>query len=89
MKAKTKLVGPVPYSLSVRFFSQFDVYDQPYPDALFRYREEGDLMYEEHWNSFTKTWDHTSHLTRLLTGGDCTVMEISQDFANQLKDSYL
>ena len=46
-------------------------------------------MYEEHWNSFTKTWDHTSQLTRLLTGGDCTVMEISQDFANQLKDSYL
>ena len=77
----------MPYSLSVRFFSQFDVNNQPYPNSLFRYRGEGDLLYEEHWNSFTKTWEATSQLTRLLTGGDCTVMEITQDFANQLKDS--
>ena len=68
----------------MRFFCQVDVDNHPYSNSLYRYREEAELIYEEHWCPTTNTWDQTSYLTRLLTGGDCTLAEVTQDFAKTL-----
>ncbi len=68
----------------MRFFCQVDVNNQPYSNSLYRYREEADLIHEEHWSSINKTWDRTNYLTKLLTGGDCTLTEVSERFAKNL-----
>jgi hypothetical protein len=69
----------------MRYFAQFDVSNRPLPDSLFRYRDEDDLIFEEHWNSISRSWESTSYLTRLLIGGDCTIMEISKELASVLE----
>lgn len=68
----------------MRFFCQVDANNKPYFDALFRYREEGALIYEEQWNSTNNNWESTSYLTRLLTGGDCTLTEVTEESAKNL-----
>ena len=68
----------------MRFFCQVDINNQPYSNSLFRYREEADLIYEEYWNPATNTWNETSYLTRLLTGGDCTLIQVTEEFASNL-----
>jgi hypothetical protein len=69
----------------MRYFSQFDVSNRPLPDSLYRYRHEDDLIFEEHWSSISGSWESTSYLTRLLIGGDCTIMEISKELATDLE----
>lgn len=68
----------------MRYFCQVDVDNYTYPDSLYRYREEAELIHEEHWCPQTETWDQTTYLTRLLTGGDCTLAEISEELAKNL-----
>lgn len=68
----------------MRFFCQVDVNNHPYSNSLYRYREEAEQIYEELWCPTTNTWDQTSYLTRLLTGGDCTLTEVAEDFAKIL-----
>ena len=58
--------------------------NKPYSNSLFRYREEENLIYEEQWNSVDKNWEKTSHLTRLLTGGDCTLIQVTEEYAETL-----
>jgi hypothetical protein len=71
----------------MRFFCQADVNNKPYSNSLFRYREEGAIIHEERWNSTNKKWEQTSYLTRLLTGGDCTLIEISAESAKNLSST--
>lgn len=68
----------------MRYFSIVDVENKPFPDALFRYREENELIYEEHWNAKARWWESTSYLTRLLVGGDCTVLQITEESAKDI-----
>ena len=70
----------------MRYYCQADVNNGPYSDSLFRYREDGELMYEERWNSKQKNWDPTTWLTRLLVGGDCTLVNISVGQAELLQN---
>ena len=68
----------------MRFFCQADITNHPYPDSLYRFRDEKDRICEEYWNSKIGTWEPTSYLTKLLTGGDCTLMQISEELANKM-----
>ena len=62
-----------------RYFAQAEVDNTIY--ALFRYKYENDLIFEEEWNPNTRVWEMTSNLTRLFVGGDCTLMEIQEETA--------
>jgi hypothetical protein len=61
--------------------------NKPFADSLFRYRQEDDLLYEEEWNQSSGIWEPTTTLTRLLTGGDCTLVEISEQIADSIKQT--
>ena len=49
--------------------------------ALYRKRRVDDLIYQEIWNTATSSWDITTSLMRLITGGDCTLTEITSELA--------
>ncbi len=71
----------------MKYYCQADIDNRPYPEALFRYRTEGGLIYEESWSSTTRTWEATTYLTKLLVGGDCSTMAITGEFADRLRES--
>ena len=62
-----------------KYFGQIDMDDTVY--ALYRKRYTDDLIYQEQWNSRTSSWVFTTRLMRLITGGDCTVTEITRELA--------
>jgi hypothetical protein len=70
----------------MRYYCQADVNNAPYSDSLFRFREDGELIYEESWNRKQGNWEPTTWLTRLLAGGDCTLISISASQAELLKN---
>jgi len=80
------IVSPAYYCEVMKYFCQADIDNRPYPDSLYRYRYEDGLVYEEHWNSATQSWITTTYLTKMLTGGDCSNMRISREFAETLQN---
>jgi hypothetical protein len=69
----------------MQYFCQADIENQPYPNSLFRYRKFMELTLEEEWDSIKNKWEPTTQLTRLIIGGDCTLMRITQEYANQIQ----
>ena len=49
--------------------------------AVYRKRLADGMVYQEQWISATNSWEITTYLMRLLTGGDCTVTEITLELA--------
>lgn len=61
-----------------------DVENQPLPSWLFRKRVEGKLIYEEEWDFGNQEWIPTTYLTKLMIGGDCSLLEITEESANKI-----
>ena len=59
-----------------KYFGQIDDRDDTMY-ALYRKRYTADLIYQEQWNQITRSWNFTTRLMRLITGGDCTLSEIT------------
>ena len=59
-----------------QYFGQTDMGEKVF--AIYRKRYVDDLIYQEQWNPATSSWDLTTSLMRLLTGGDCTLSEIRE-----------
>ena len=78
------LVGDAQF---IEIYCQADINNHPYPGSIFRYRTEGELIYEENWSSTNRTWEATTYLTKLLVGGDCSTMAITKEFADTLRES--
>lgn len=72
----------------MRYFSLVDVDNKPFPGALFRYREENDLIHEEQLNIESKKWESTTYLTRMIVGGDSTVLQITEESARELENRF-
>jgi hypothetical protein len=70
----------------MRYYCQADINNRPYSGSLLRYREDSGLIYEESWNGEQQIWEPTTWLTRLLTGGDCTLVSISMSKAELLQN---
>ena len=49
--------------------------------ALYRKRPVDGLIYQEQWMPGTSSWEVTTYLTRLITGGDSTITEITLELA--------
>jgi len=49
--------------------------------AIYRKRLSDGIIYQEQWISTTNSWEITTYLMRLLTGGDCTITEITLELA--------
>ena len=49
--------------------------------AIYRRRPADGITYQEQWMPGTSSWDTTTGLMRLLTGGDCTLSEIREEDA--------
>jgi hypothetical protein len=49
--------------------------------ALYRKRPADGIVHQEQWMPGAKSWETTTFLMRLLTGGDCTLEEITLDTA--------
>ena len=45
--------------------------------AIYRRRPADGITYQEQWMPGTSSWETTTSLMRLLTGGDCTLTEIT------------
>lgn len=63
-----------------KYFGQIEVMDDTIY-ALYRKRYTADLIYQERWMPGTRSWKTTIYLMRLITGGDCTVTEITHEQA--------
>ena len=63
----------------ITYFGQTDMGVKIF--ALYRKRRVDDLIYQEIWNTATSSWDITTSLMRLITGGDCTITEITLELA--------
>jgi len=68
----------------MRFYCLADVENQPLPGWLFRKRVEGKLIYEEVWDFGNQEWIPTTYLTKLMIGGDCSLLEITGESANKI-----
>ena len=62
-----------------KYFGQTDMGKTIF--AIYRKRHVDDLIYQEIWNTATSSWDITTSLMRLITGGDCTITEITLELA--------
>lgn len=62
-----------------RYFGQTDMGKTIF--AIYRKRHVDNLIYQEIWNTATSSWDITTSLMRLITGGDCTITEITLELA--------
>ena len=65
----------------MRYFTQSNVHGTPYPDCLWRYRKTNHILFEERWIPAEKIWQSTTLLTGMIIHGECTLDEISEDFA--------
>jgi len=63
----------------IRYFGQTDMGKTIF--AIYRKRYVDDLVYQEIWNTTTSSWDISTSLMRLITGGDCTLSEIQEEDA--------
>jgi ribulose bisphosphate carboxylase small subunit len=62
-----------------KYFGQTDMGMRIY--SLYRKRYEDGIVYQEQWRPNTNSWELTTYLMRLLTGGDATISEITLEKA--------
>ena len=62
-----------------KYFGQTDMGARIF--AIYRKRLDDGIIYQEQWISTTNSWEITTYLMRLLTGGDCTITEITLELA--------
>ena len=62
-----------------KYFGQTDMGARIF--AIYRKRLADGIIYQERWISTTNSWEVTTYLMRLLTGGDCTITEITLELA--------
>ena len=63
----------------ITYFGQTDMGVRIF--ALYRKRPADGLLYQEQWMPGTNSWEVTTHLMRLITGGDSTITEITLELA--------
>ena len=63
----------------IKYFGQTDMGVRIF--ALYRMRPADGITYQEKWMPGTSSWEVTTYLMRLITGGDSTVTEITLDLA--------
>lgn len=63
----------------VTYFSQSDMGVKIF--ALYRKRPVDGIVYQEKWIPGSSSWEATTYLMRLTTGGDCTLAEITIELA--------
>ena len=63
----------------ITYFGQTDMGVRIF--ALYRKRPADGLLYQEQWMPVTSSWEVTTHLMRLRTGGDSTITEITLELA--------
>jgi len=63
-----------------QYFGQTDMGKRIF--AIYRKRLADGIIYQEQWIPTTNSWEITTHLMRLLTGGDCTIAEITLELVN-------
>ena len=63
----------------ITYFGQTDMGVRIF--ALYRKRPADGLLYQEQWMPTTSSWDTSTGLMRLLTGGDATLTEITFELA--------
>ncbi len=62
-----------------KYFGQTDMSTKIF--ALYRKRPADGLIYQEQWMPGTSSWEVTTYLMRLITGGDSTITEITLELA--------
>ena len=62
-----------------KYFGQTDMGARIF--AIYRKRLADGIIYQEQWISTTNSWEINTYLMRLLTGGDCTITEITLELA--------
>ena len=62
-----------------KYFGQTDMDIKIY--ALYRERPADGIVYQEQWMPGTSSWEVTTYLMRLITGGDSTITEITLELA--------
>jgi hypothetical protein len=63
----------------VTYFGQTDMGVKIF--ALYRKRLADGIVYQEQWMPSSSSWEVTTYLIRLISGGDCTLTEITIELA--------
>ena len=63
----------------IKYFGQTNMGETIF--AIYRMRPADGITYQEQWMPTTSSWDTSTGLMRLLTGGDCTLTEITVELA--------
>jgi hypothetical protein len=63
----------------VTYFGQTDMGVKIF--ALYRKRLADGIVYQEQWMASSSSWEVTTYLIRLISGGDCTLTEITIELA--------
>jgi hypothetical protein len=63
----------------IKYFGQTDIDTKIF--ALYRKRPADGLFYQEQWMPDTRSWEVTTYLMRLITGGDASITEITLETA--------
>jgi len=66
------------------YFGVVDIDGYFEPGKLWRYRRENGSLFEEHWSPKNKSWESTRHLTRMITGGECSCTDMTPEQAQEL-----
>ena len=62
-----------------KYFGQTDMGVRIF--ALYRKRHANGIVFQEQWKPNTNSWELTTYLMRLLTGGDSSITEITLEMA--------
>lgn len=77
-------VNTNPFSAPIIYYGIVDINEYFYPNRLWRWRNEDEGLYEEVWNSRTKSWQSTLYLTRMVTGGNAGLSDMPEEQARKL-----
>ncbi len=70
-----------PFFKPVQYFGKIDIDNYFYPNALWRYRNEGDKHFQEFWSPRDKCWESTFYLTKMIIGGECSLADMTPEQA--------
>jgi hypothetical protein len=74
-----------PFSKPVQYYGVVDIDDFFRPGILWRYRNEAGQHFQEHWSPTSSSWELTSHLLRMIIGGECSLSDMTEDQARKVE----
>jgi hypothetical protein len=74
-----------PFLKPVQYYGSIDIDGRFQTGLLWRYRNEADLIFQEHWSSASKSWESTDYLLKMIIGGECSLADMTEAEARRVE----